>query len=318
MSLSTIGVSGSGANGLTRVGMLALPVATTTAGWVIAVDSDLHLLIARPTTHETLHFRLVSSTRVQSLPALPMVLAGAATAGGELVVTGSDRAGVALTVGVARSGAEAWRVELAGATPIRWPIPFGGLRPLIVWQTEPHWLDSADIATGVLEVRDRLPVGGPPLAVGACDGALWSAWADKSRISGVQVSDAGTAAIQIAGEAADTIAIGAESRRAWIAWTRASSSFLARFERERASSDITPIDLAAAAGGNLTLVLGRVPVVWSQRGQAVEGEPMRHVSALAIAGRRPIEIEGLVYSVAWWGDTLAVMGSDELWLFQMA
>jgi hypothetical protein len=43
---------------------------------------------------------------------------------------------------------------------------------------------------------------------------------------------------------------------------------------------------------------------------------MRYVSALAVAGKTPIMIEGLVYSVAWWGEKLAVMGSDELWFYR--
>jgi hypothetical protein len=316
MSLAMNGAPDARATGVVPVGLLALPVAVRTAGLAVAVEDELRILIACPEMHLTMHLRVLSTKRIESLPALPIVAAGATLCRGTLVVTGADRTGAASIIGLARDGAKAWQVTLTGPQPIRWPRPFCMLQPAIVWQTEASWLEAASVGSGTLTSRRRFPVGGPPLSFAAADGSLWAAWGDRSGTRVAEINATGTLLVEIASDAADQVAMGAHGKRASVAWTKSRSSFLANLKDGKLAGSTTRIELAQATGGNLVVLPGPAPLVWAQHGRAIEGEVPHWVSALVRPGWQPVLIEGLVHTVAWWGDKLAVIGSEELWLLQ--
>jgi hypothetical protein len=80
----------------------------------------------------------------------------------------------------------------------------------------------------------------------------------------------GTLFIEIASDVADQVAIGAQGKRASVAWTKSRSSFLANLEDGKLAGSTTRIELAQATGGNLVLLPGPTPLVWAQRGRAIE------------------------------------------------
>lgn len=306
--------AGSPPPSLSPVAVVALPVAVETAAWAVPVGSELRLWINGPNARETAQLRVLPGRRLEPLPPLPIILAGAASCGGELVVTGSDTRGQPKVLGVATDGRMLWELGIDGPTPILWPVPGCAPLPVIVSQTTPGKIEVAAVGAGGLAERRSLEVGGPPLAIAIGGGATWVVWGDASGIQGVEIGVRGVRAIHIAAPYPGDVAIAPCTEDACVAWLQDRAAFFVRIASDgKPVGPTIPIDLAGASGGRLAIVPGPQPLVWAQRGEALEGEVPRWTSALVLPGAGPpLMVEGLVHAVAWWGEEVVVVGSGEL------
>ncbi len=320
------------ADALRLVGIVALPVVVETAAWATPAGAELRLWINRPGSARTLQLRVLPERRIEELPALALVAAGALRCERESILTGADPAGRALVLGVADDGGTAWRHALAGPTPTRWPVPVCAARPVVVWQTSSERLELAEIGADGIAAARSVPVGGPPLDVagtggaGGAGGAVWAAWTESAGIACAEITGQGVRAHAIAASFPSDVAVGAGPGGdgcgaagpggAWVAWTERGAAFVTRIGATPA--EVVAVDLGDAAGGTLAVVPGQQPVLWAQRGEISEGEAPRWTSALAVPGRQPVLVDGPVHAVAWWGDVLAVVGTERLYLFEPA
>jgi hypothetical protein len=113
-----------------------------------------------------------------------------------------------------------------------------------------------------------------------------------------------------------TFALGACRGVACLAWARGGSGFLARLGSSPVTEPPASLDLRGAADGTLTLLGGPVPMVWAQRLESIEGEPARWRSVLGQPGESPLLIDGPVHAAAWWGDAVALVGTQEVMLLR--
>jgi hypothetical protein len=304
---------GQGADDLTPVGVVGLPVAVTTSAWLAGGDDGLHLLVGEPQIGATAHILLrQGATTLTALPPLPLVAAGVACGPDGLAITGANAAGDALIIGVSQAGESLWRCALEGPPPIRWYVPFAMPELAVVWQVAANRIEIASIDGGVLRGRESIPVGGPPLTIAAGAGRLWAAWAEDRVTRAVVCGRDGVSYWTAAEAKADAIAIGACNEHAWMAWSAAGETFLSDLESGCAG---VRIELGRAAGGALVVAPGPFPIVWAQQAVSNAWGERIYVSALARPGRLPILFEGLVHAVAWCCGRLAVLGSTDLWLF---
>jgi hypothetical protein len=72
------------------------------------------------------------------------------------------------------------------------------------------------------------------------------------------------------------------------------------------------LDVPGKMRGSLTVVSGPRPLVWMRNGDSTEGEAPRARSIITGPYMHPIEINGLVYSVASQDDLVMLLGSNEL------
>lgn len=294
-------------------GVVALPVVAETAAWVVPFEDELRILINRPGSETTAQLRVLPTRLIEQLPALPMIAAAGCRCGRLLLVTGADRDGRPLVVGVAEDGSINWQVFLRGETPIRWPISTCAPEAAIVWQTEHGKIEVAEVGAGGLVRSRAFSVGGPPLGVAAAGNSIWAVWPETSQIVISEVTKTNVRTVHVHGYSASDVAVGASPEGACVAWASDASAFLIRIAAGGESSQPpVELDLADAAGGTLAVFPGPEPLVWAQRLKLIEGEPPRWTSVLSIPGGTPLVIERQLHSVAWWGDTVVALGSSEL------
>jgi hypothetical protein len=298
---------------LQPAGALALPVKVETAAWAVSIAGELRVLINHPGVTATTQLRVLPTHGLEPLPSLPIVVAGAADCGQDLLVTGADADGHPLALGVEASGKVAWQSLINGPTPTRWPVPGCVPHPVVVWQTAQDKLEVARCGPGGITHQRSISIGGPPLDVAIGGHSIWSSWPTSSEIQCAEIGEHDVRTVSIAATSPSSIAIGASPKGACIAWTQGSSSFFARIVSEaKPSEPPLALDLVNAVNGTLSIVSGPEPLIWAQRGQLIEGEAPRWISALVLPGDSPLLVEGLVHAVAWWGDGVAVVGSEEI------
>ena len=311
--------SPAGTPSLAPDGVLALPVAVETAAWVTPVDDEMHIWINGPNSGETTQLRLLPTRQIEKLSSLPFVTAGVTACDKELVITGSDTAGQAVVLGTTTDGAVVWQFTMAGPTPTRWPVPGCTTKPVIVWQISPDKIEVADVGPNGLSLQQSVNVGGPPLDFTIGDNYIWGVWTDSSGIRGVKIGTQGIQPIHISVPFPADVAIGVCPEGPCVAWIQGSLAFLTKITSGVDLITSPPeLDLADAAGGTLAIVSGREPLLWAQRGKFIEDEEPRWISALALPDSKPLMIEGFVHTVAWWGDTVVVVGSGELRFLKLA
>jgi hypothetical protein len=297
-----------------ETGRIALPAAVHTAACAAAAGDDLVVLINRPGEGRADALRVRPGGTVQALPPLPMVAAGVALCGGELLATGADAEGTPLVIGVAADGGISWRVSLPGPAPTRWPVPGCAPGPVVAWQTAAGVLEVADAGPGGIGAARSVPVGGPPLDVAVGGGAVWAAWTERSAVRVAAVRGGGVVTLDLPAEFPSDVAAGATAEGAAVAWTERRGAFLSRIGGGESRPPVA-LDLGPAAGGTLAVVAGPEPLVWAQRTETREGEAPGSVSTLVLPGREPARIDELVFAVAWWGRRVAAVCAGHVRLF---
>lgn len=296
--------------------VLALPLTVDSAAWATPIDEELRLWINHPGAGETAQLRVLRGNAFEALSSLPIVAAGAARCGSEIVMTGADAEGHPVVLGVAEDGNVRWRFLIDGPTPIRWPIPGCAPEPVVVWQTSHGEIERARVGPQGLDRRRSVRVGGPPLDLTTGGGAIWAVWSDESGVHAVEMGRERAREIFINAAVPDGVAVGGFEEGAWVAWTRGASAFLVSVSPGKHPSAPVAIDIAGASGGTLAVVAGPEPLLWIRHGEALEGEPPRWRSAFVLPGREPTLVEGLVHAVTWWGDAVAVVGTTDVRLFE--
>lgn len=325
MGSLSIHLQSAGASALRTIGAVALPMRVESAAWAVPVGNDLLVLVNQPGTSQTRQWRIRSHDASgfdefeshELLPPLPVVAAGAADCGQELLVTGADGRGKAIFLGATPPGQRAWQFEINGPTPIRWPVPGCAWQPVVVWQDAHGALEVAAASAAGLSGRRSIPVGGPPLEVAVGAGAVWAAWRTATAIEVVEIREHDSRSLRVPAAFASDVAIGADAVRACVAWTQADGAFFARLGAQAAPAEpAVSLDLGRARGGRLALIAGREALVWAQRAESSEHESPAWTSSLLLPGRPPLAIDGLVHAVAWWGDRVAVVGAAEIHFLQ--
>ncbi len=294
-----------------------LPVRVETAAWAVAVAGELRLLINQPGAGETRQYRVLPALNLESLPALPLVAAGAACCGPELVVTGASAAGRPLALWVAADGTKTRQIAFEGPQPSRWPVPGCAPEPVIAWQITPDKLEVGFFTPPGLTINS-VRVGGPPFDWAAGGRAVWAVWGTDAGLHGVEIRTREVCPFQLPGQFPSAVAIGGSADGAYLAWTQEDSLFCTGLST--AGKPAVPpleIELGKAAGGLLKIITGPGPLIWAQRGR-ISGRESRWTSALVLPNSSPFMIEGLIHAVAWWGGLIAVVGSEEICLLKPA
>lgn len=303
---------------LRSAGVLALPVAVETAAQVLSLKDELHLLINRPGATSTVHLRLLPSAQeFEQLPALPMVAAGACECAYKLLVTGADEAGHPFVLSLDADGKLLWQTNLDVASPARWPVPACAPQPLIAWQSAHGKLDAASCGPEGIGERHAFDVGGPPLSLACGNQSLLAAWGEAAGILCLEITEGNVRRIHVPATFPSEVAVGACSDGACLAWMQSDAAF---FTRTAAEANVVAthlqLDLQDAGGGKLALVSGPQPLVWASRAELDTAHGPRWINALVLPGKSPLVLDGFVHAAAWWGERLAVVGSQELRLFE--
>ncbi len=306
------------ASSLRPVDVLALPLAVETSAQAVQLGEELRILINQPGLKYTTHLRLLPTLEIEDLPPLPLVAAGVAQCADELLVTGADEAGAPVVMRVAADGKLLWQFKLEGASPTRWPAPFCATQSYIVWQTS---LDKIEVAScgpnGIVDSRS-FSVGGPPLSVAAGSRAVWAAWNDATQIHCLEITEQASRSLRLAATFPNGVAICACSEGACLAWIEAGSVFFTRINSETESAE-NPIKLDLEnAGGTLSVVSGTQPLVRASRADFDAGEEVEWMNALVLPGKSPVIFKGFVHAIAWWGEMLAVIGWEQIYLLKHA
>ena len=292
---------------------LGLPEAVEGSAWIAAIGDDLRILINRPGSGKTLQLCVRPDRHIVELEPLPCIAAGLAVHDQNIVITGASSSGQPITLGVSIDGRVTWRTRIDGPMPTRWPVPAYTPGPVILWQTCPESLEIAEVGPSGIGSQRSIAVGGPPLAMATTADAAWVAWLDVTGIRGVRIiGDTEEAFHQPMSRPGD-LSIGSGFEHAQLAWVRGIQTLFARGPPFR-----KPISLALgdASGGTLSVISGALPLVWAQRGEAIDGQGVSWTSALTAPGCSPVMIDGLIHAVAWWHDMLVVLGTVELLFFK--
>ncbi|HXU46559.1 MAG TPA: hypothetical protein VN783_13610 [Thermoanaerobaculia bacterium] len=323
---------------LRGAGIVALPVAATKEARALEVAGALRLFVAGPDSGETAQLRLdpggprAPASIFSTLPALPLALADAACCGSEILVTGADPLGRAVAVGLsAADGSLVWRREIQ-PKGFAWPLPGCARGPVLVSQGGGGAIEIVAIAGGEPSAPRTVAAGGSSLSTFALSRggrSLWAAWGHAGGIHAVDLgsgpgsnpggSDAGFDLALGAPRAGGPAALPRELAVAtWrggvaLAWLGPDGAFLALCDGAgRPLDEPARIDLGDAEGGRLRLASGPEPLAWVQRGEAIEGEPMRWTSILSLPGSPPATLDGLIHDVAWWGERVVAVGEGEI------
>jgi|GEM_PF-3876278 len=305
------------ASSLKPVDVLALPLAVETSAYAAQLGQELRLLINLPGLQATTaHLRLLPTREMEELPPLPLVAAGVAQCADALLLTGADEAGAPVVMKVAADGKLLWQFKLEGASHARWPAPFCATQSYIVWQTS---LDKLEVAScgpdGIVDSRS-FGVGGPPLSVAAGTHAVWAAWNDATQIHCLEITEQSSRSIRLAAAFPNGVAIGACPEGACLAWIQAGSVLFTRINSETEFGENTiKLDLQDT-GGTLSVVSGTQPLVRASRADFDAGEEVEWTNALALPGKSPVIFKGFVHAVAWCGEMLAVVGSEQIYLLK--
>lgn len=288
----------------------ALPVAADTAAWAVPFGRELRLFLNRPPS--TLHLRLAAGA-IESLPDVPMVLAGAAACDDGIVVTGADAAGHPIVAMTGGDGAIQWQHALAGPAPLRWPVPACLGAPAVVWQTAHRRLEVAAAGPGIAGQRS-VDVGEPPVDLSAGNGVVRAAWPTSTGVEGVEIDQRGTRAIglQTPGRP-DTVAIGGTPAGTYLVWRLGTAVYVTPL-----GGTTMRVEIGEAANGTIAAVSGTKPLVWAQLLASTEPEEPRWTSSLAIPGADGLELHQFVHAVTWWGDRVAVVGVGDVRIFRVA
>ncbi len=303
---------GSTGPSLTPVTAIALPIVVDTAALAISMEDGLHLLVNRPGSVETLHFRVLQSYQVEQVSALPLVGTGVVGCGQQIIVTGADSSGFPQVLCVNLDSKVAWHFEVDDLIPIHHPVPGCTPQPVIAWQRDHGNLEVADCGPAGVIRRGTFRVGGPPLEIAFGHEMIWSAWATPAGIRLAGFGQAGLSS-EIPASFASDLAVGAYPEGVCLVWTQSGTNLFGHVLADgRLAAPLEEINLEGAAGGKLALVPGPEPLVWAQRVEIREGESPDWTSALVFPGSLPIRIDGLVHAVAWWNEVVVIVGSETM------
>jgi hypothetical protein len=311
--LALVITSSPGQPSFVPAGLVGLPLAVDSAGLVLPFDDELRVWINRPGETSTIQLRVLPSRRIEELAALPLVAAGAVQCGEGFIVTGSDASGRAMVLGSGRDGSVVWQHKVDGPQPIRWPVPCCVPQPAIVWQTVHGKLELAEAGENGLVRRGTFEVGGPPLEVAGTTHSIFAVWSDVSGIRTLRIADGPTRPAKIAASYVSEIAAGSCGENLAIATVQNDAVLLALAGPDGSAVALQrQLEVQGKMRGSLTVVSGAKPLVWMRGGDSREEESPRARSILTGPYMHPIEINGLVYSVASRDDMVVLLGSNEL------
>lgn len=295
-------------------GRIGLPVAVQTAAYVVPLEDDLYLWINGPDGGETTQLRITKTRQIEELPMLDIVTGGAVYCQKEFILTGTDLEGRPVVLRVTTDGIETWRTVVEGTLPTIWPSPYCIGQPVIVWQTSPDRMYVAEVKANRLSHLHSVDVAMPSIKMTSDGQAIYAVWADSSGVRGFQISVTDIKPIHSPMPYPDNLAIGTAQGTVFIAWQQGHSVSLGELN---AGAKALHILFDASSVSGFTLVSGSKPLLWMQQNTYGDHEDIMHwSSALALPHGAPLLIDGLVHRVAWWGDTLVVVGSLEILFFK--
>jgi hypothetical protein len=300
--------------------LIALPVEATSAAWAVARGGSLRLWVNRPGSGTTLQARIDPTGAIASDSLLPWLLAGVAQDEQTTLVTGADAGGHPIVAALDAGGKPAWQHRIDGPAPLQWPVPALLPEPVIVWQTQANEVQIAKVGAGGVGGVRRVAVGAPSPQIAVAGNSGWIAWLDRGDVFAMQITADGERnepEVRWFLPRADTFALGMDARGLCAAWSAGASGGFGYLEpRGGAVLDSVALDLADAAPGTLRILGGRAALVWAQRLDAREPAPPQWRNALSAPGKPACRIEGLVHSMAGWGDGVAVVGGSEILVLQ--
>jgi len=295
-------------------GTLALPVAVESAGLVLPDGDGFRVWINRPGETLAAQFRASRASGIREMAAVPVTVAAGSPCSSEFLLTGADAAGSPVAVAVSTGGGVAWRQSIPSANPFRWPVPGCASRPLVVWQDEPGLVRSCEISAARVHPLEPFAAGGPPLDIAIAGGSIWCVWSDSS---GVLVAESGAKGVRrftLSAAYSSEVAIGESGSAVAVAWMEQETAFLASIAPGAGPPpDHGTLDLGAARGGSLAFIPASVPLLAARSSVATEGELFEPLSVLTAPGLAPVEIAGLIHSVACNGSVVALLGSSRLY-----
>ena len=304
--------------GLRQSAVMPLPIAVSTAAWAVADGDYLRLIINEPGLGSSTHLRIDGALRLEPLPPIGIVVAGVVTCDMALVLTGSDRDGRPVAIGVAPDGAETWRTHIPEPVSTRWPVPLCPGRAVVVWQPMPGRLDVANVGPGGLTRRRSLSVGRPTVEVAAAAGRIWSVWVEPGGVRGLVASDDAERAIQLSVGRPGTVCAGSCNEGPCVAWEEDGR---AAFARMTAGGDLaedpTAVEVGEASGGRMAIVTTPSPIIWAQRVLTDDVGPPTWISALAVPGEGTLIVEGPTHAATGWRNQLVLVGTQSLHLLDV-
>lgn len=299
-------------------GALGLPAEVDTAACLAVMDDELRVLINRHGNGETLQYRLSSTRQIEPLPNIPMTVADVAACQGSLYVSGSNHTGTPVIGHLDSDGRMIGRFSLDALFPTRWPAPLCASSPMLVWQTNTHQIEIADISQQQLIGKTSHEVGEFPVVISDDEQAIWIASTDSSGIIIDKLVGVSKKTTRIATPHPSEISMSCYRDAIRLVWNHGHASFTASInKKELSSTEPTKLRHLPITTGIPRVVPGKVPVIWIQSIDDSENETARWQSLLVVDAAEPLIMDGMIHDVAQWGDTLAVLGTRELYFFRM-
>lgn len=292
------------ANRLPLQKVLSIPETVDSHAIAQQWGDELWLLINKPGTQKTQLYKINTALKVNFIAVLPILSSTLSCCSEQMLVTGSNKQGQAVVIGVDALGQVKWQYVFSGSPPIIWPVAACGEKPMVAWQTtanEINW-GLLDTESSTMDEQKVISIESSPVKLFSWKDRLWVIWMENSSLKILDLYNAAEKAFP-GTNTINEFSMGVCTQGVYFGCISGDNITL-HLPANLASS---PVYIDSDPNGTFDLISGDMPLIWSQQSRHDIDGNRQWKSTLTQPDSMPFYIDDFVFTVAFWEQQIVVV-----------
>ncbi|MBK5212346.1 MAG: hypothetical protein JJE55_01645 [Flavobacteriaceae bacterium] len=288
---------------------ISLPIVIETHAVLVCWDEVVYILINVLANKETILFKLNASLDFEKMAQLPLLSTSATICKKQLIVTGADFEGKPMIIAINNSGEIQWQNTLE-FTPTIWPLTTCSNKLFIAWQENTNQIErgNLNLVAHKIERLSPISVSSPPAILFPLKETIFAAISEKNKTTLINLISNKIANLDISQQ----ITIGETTDAIFYGWLEPNTVFLKFLKNDK----LVDFPINKASLGKLKAISGKEATFWLQKQESTIDEDNKWQSVVIQENTDVFEIDGFVFSVIAWKDSLAVIQNSKLILLK--